>query len=70
MLKYIMGFWQCIFAQILLVSVINIIFQILDLKGYGYFKLMLFFTFNYYVEILPHPENHINPFAFAIKMRK
>lgn len=70
MLKYFVGFWQCLFAQILLVSLINVIFQLLELRGYGYFKFMLYLAFNYWIEILPHPKNYINPFAFETKLRK
>lgn len=70
MLKYFVGFWQCLLAQVLLVSIINITFQLFELRGYGYLKFMIFLTINYYIEILPHPDNHINPFAFETKLRK
>lgn len=69
MAKIFIGFWQCILAQILLVCLIDLLFLLLDLKGLGVLKIMLFLYTNYQYKILPHPTNHYNLFTFAIEER-
>lgn len=69
MIKYFIGFWQCLLAQILLVCLIDLPFLLLDLKGLGLLKIMLFLYTNYQYKILPHPTNHYNLFAFTIEER-
>lgn len=69
MAKIFVGFWQCIFAQILLASLIELPFMLFDLKGFSVLKIMLFLYTNYQYKILPHPTNHFNLFAFAIEER-
>ena len=67
--KLFIGFWQCIFAQILLASLIELPFMLFDLKGFSTLKILLFLYTNYQYKILPHPTNHYNFFAFAIEER-
>lgn len=69
MAKIFVGFWQCIFAQILLASLIELPFMLFDLKGFSVLKIMLFLYTNYQYKILPHPTNHFNLFAFAVEER-
>ena len=69
MAKIFVGFWQCIFAQILLASLIELPFMLFDLKRFSVLKIMLFLYTNYQYKILPHPTNHFNLFAFAIEER-
>lgn len=69
MAKIFIDFWQCLFAQILLVCLIDLPFLLFGLKGFGVLKIMLFLYANYQYKILPHPTNHYNFFAFAIEER-
>ena len=69
MAKIFVGFWQCIFAQILLASLIELPFMLFDLKGFSVLKIFIFLYTNYQYKILPHPTDHYNLFAFTIKER-
>lgn len=69
MIKYFIGFWQCVLAQILLVCLIDLPFLLLNLKGLGVLKIILFLYTNYQYKILPHPTDHYNLFAFTIEER-
>lgn len=69
MAKIFIGFWQCIFAQILLVCLIDLSFLLFGLTGFGVLKMLLFLYANYQYKILPHPTDHYNFFAFAIEER-
>ena len=69
MAKIFIDFWQCIFAQILLVCLIDLPFLLFGLTGFGVLKIILFLYANYQYKILPHPTDHYNLFAFTIEER-
>lgn len=69
MVKIFIGFWQCIFAQILLVCLIDLPFLLFGLTGFGVLKIILFLYANYQYKILPHPTDYYNLFAFTIEER-
>ena len=69
MAKIFIDFWQCIFAQILLVCLIDLPFLLFGLTGFGVLKIILFLYTNYQCKILPHPTDHYNLFAFTIEKR-
>lgn len=69
MAKIFIGFWQCIFAQILLVCLIDLSFLLFGLTGFGVLKIILFLYANYQYKILPYPTDHYNLFAFTIEER-
>lgn len=70
MLKLFTGFWQCIFGQLLLVGLIDLIFSTIGAQSAGYFKFMLFLLIHFHFRIEPHGSDHLNPFLFSIKLRK
>lgn len=70
MLKLFTGFWQCIFGQLLLVGLIDLIFSTIGAQSAGYFKFMLFLLINFHFRIEPHGSDHLNPFLFSNKLRK
>lgn len=70
MLKFFTGFWQCIFGQLILVGIIDLIFSTVGAQSAGYFKFMLFLLINFHFRIEPHRSNCFNPFLFSIKLRK
>lgn len=70
MLKFFTGFWQCIFGQLILVGLIDLIFSTIGAQSAGYFKFMLFLLINFHVRIEPHHSNYFNPFLFTLKLRK
>lgn len=59
MAKIFISFWQCIFAQILLVCLIDLSFLLFGLTGLGVLKILLFLYANYKYKILPHPTDPI-----------
>ena len=69
MAKIFIDFWQCIFAQILLVCLIDLPFLLFGLTGFGVLKIILFLYANYQYKILPHPTDNYNLFAFTIEER-
>ena len=69
MVKIFIGFWQCIFAQILLVCLIDLPFLLFGLTGFGVLKIILFLYANYQYKLLPHQTDHYNLFAFTIEER-
>lgn len=69
MAKIFIDFWQCIFAQILLVCLIDLPFLLFGLTGFGVLKIILFLYANYQYKILPHRTDHYNLFAFTIEER-
>lgn len=70
MLKYFTEFWQCIFDQLILVGLIDLMFSTAGVQSAGYFKFMLFLLINFHIRIEPHGSDHLNPFLFSIKLRK
>ena len=70
MLKFFTGFWQCIFGQLILVGLIDLMFSTVGAQSAGYFKFMLFLLINFHIWIEPHGSDHLNPFLFSIKLRK
>lgn len=70
MLKFFTGFWQCIFGQLILVGLIDLIFSTIGAQSAGYFRFMLFLLINFHFKIEPHGSDHFNPFLFSIKLRK
>lgn len=70
MLKFFTGFWQCIFGQLILVGLIDLMFSTAGVQSAGYFKFMLFLLINFHFRIEPHSSNYFNPFLFSIKLRK
>lgn len=70
MLKFFTGFWQCIFGQLILTGIIDLIFNTAGVQSAGYFKFMLFLLINFHFRIEPHGSDHLNPFIFSLKLRK
>lgn len=70
MLKFFTGFWQCIFGQLILVGLIDLMFSTVGAQSAGYFKFMLFLLINFHIRIEPHESNYFNPFLFTLKLRK
>ena len=70
MLKFFTGFWQCIFGQLILVGLIDLMFSTAGVQSAGYFKFMLFLLINFHFRIEPHSSNYFNPFLFSNKLRK
>ena len=70
MLKYFTEFWQCIFDQLILVGLIDLMFSTAGVQSVGYFKFMLFLLINFHIRIEPHQSDYFNPFLFTLKLRK
>lgn len=70
MLKYFTEFWQCIFDQLILVGLIDLMFSTAGVQSAGYFKFMLFLLINFHIRIEPHQSDYFNPFLFTLKLRK
>ena len=66
MLIKINKFLQVLLGYVLIGSLIEVLVTLVLGHGNGIFKMMLFFVFAFEYEIIPHPTNETNPFAFGI----
>lgn len=66
MLIKINKFAQILLGYVLIASLIEVLVTLILGHVNGIFKMMLFFVFAFEYEIIPHPTNETNPFAFGI----
>lgn len=69
MLIKVNKFLQVLFGYLLIGSLIEVCVTLILGDGNGIFKIILFLIFALQYEILPHPTNETNTFAFGIKER-
>ena len=69
MLIKINKFVQVLFGYLLIGSFIEIFTRLVLGDNQGIFKMILFISFVFRYEVLPHLTSELNPFAFALEER-